>query len=169
MLPRLTVLFLLVASTTLASDGPVIVETRLTPQGFVSIFATDQGLETSIPRIRIYSASGLELAEMTGYMEEMPEFINATLVDMPKPGARKLADLLPLMTKLDGTPLKRADLLRNERAVLTFGAEWCAPCRALKTELKKIDGIYIIEVDADDKHIGADRILKAWAERTPQH
>jgi hypothetical protein len=157
---RLLVLagFILLAAS---SRGAETIETYLTAGGFVEVFAKDGALNTSIPQIRVYSASGLELAEFSGYSPALREFLEAALLQEPRPGARKLVDLVPLMTKPDGTKFAAADLPKNERVIATFGAEWCGPCRVLKRDLSRMEGFTVLEVDADNRRIGDEAIRKA--------
>jgi thiol-disulfide isomerase/thioredoxin len=70
----------------------------------------------------------------------MREFIDAALIQEGRSGARKLADLVPLLTTPDGKRFAIADLPKNERIIVTFGAEWCGPCRVLKADLHKMEG-----------------------------
>ena len=146
----------------LSAGASETIPALLTAGGYVSVFAKGNSLETTIPRIRIYSASGLEVADYTGYSAAMREFIDAALIQDGKPGARKLVDLIPLLTKPDGKRFELADLPKNERVIVTFGAEWCGPCHVLKADLKKMEGFTVLEVDADNRRIGTEAIMKAF-------
>ena len=155
----LPVLVLFLALPAVAGDS---IPALLTAGGYVSVFAQGTSLRTAIPRIRIYSASGLEIAEYTGYSPAMREFIEAALIQEPKAGARKLADLVPHMTRPDGKRFPLSDLPKNERVIATFGAEWCGPCRVLKADLDRMEGFTVLEIDADNRRIGNDAIMKAF-------
>jgi hypothetical protein len=145
---RLPFLLFAVLVALTASGKPRLIEVRLTRAGFAKVFPEG---EIAIPRVRVYDADGGEVFEMTGFGPDLLEMIDASLVRTAPAKARKLGELIPLVTTPEHKPVTAADLPKNERVIVTFGAEWCGPCRYLKAELMKKDDLTVIEVDADTR------------------
>ncbi len=161
------ILLLVLAPAVLFGQSPEKVAARLTSKGFVATFARGNTLSVQIPRIYVYNAAGQRVADMSGYGAQTISAIEQAQTRKAGANAPRLESFMELITDFKGRPIELAGT--GYPTLVTFGAEWCAPCRRLHQEVKGLRGFNIIEVDADIKRADQRDIYKeiAAAARRP--
>jgi len=109
-------------------------------------------LRYSIPRVIVFDGDGNAVALTVGYGEHVKAEIESALRRHGKKGSYTLATLASTLTTEDGKPLDVASL-RGTPVIAAIGADWCAPCRQLRSDLRRGTGANVLEIDADmQKH-----------------
>jgi thiol-disulfide isomerase/thioredoxin len=123
----------------------------------LSVEAAKASSTMSLPQLRIYDAQGRRVSSETGYDSGFAKTLGKIFDGEAEPDARHpLSEDLAKIVTAEGKPLSvdRADF-----TLVKYWAEWCVPCHAQTSDLKKLLAAYpkltfnVVHVEADRSKI----------------